>query len=48
MKVKRAVHSTSAAETLALNEVRETALYLSQILGEICYLEHIPKRKIMD
>ena len=47
-KVKRVVRSTLAAETLALNEGCETALYLSQILGEILHLEHIPITCITD
>ena len=47
-QVKRVVGSTLAAETLALNEGCETALYLSQISGEILYLEHIPITCITD
>ena len=47
-KVKRVVNSTIAVETLALNEGCETAMYLSQILGEILHLEHIPIIWITD
>ena len=47
-EVKRLVRSTLAAETLALNEGCETALYLSQILGGILHLEHIPITCITD
>ena len=41
-QVKRVVGSTLAAETLALNEGCETAMYLSQLLREILHLEHMP------
>ena len=47
-KDKRIVCSTLAAETLALNEGYETALYLSQILGEISHLKHIPITCLTD
>ena len=47
-KVKRVVRSTFVAETLALNEGCETALYLSQILGEVLHLEHMPITCITD
>ena len=47
-KIKRVVGSILAAETLALNEGCETALYLSQILGEILDLEHIPITCLTD
>ena len=47
-KVERVVRSTLAAETLALNEGCETALYLSQILEEILHLEYIPSTCLKD
>ena len=47
-KIKRVLRSTLAAETLALNEGCETALYLSQILAEILHLEHIPSTCLTD
>ena len=47
-KIKRVARSTLAAETLALNEGSKTALYLSQILGEILHLEHIPITCLTD
>ena len=47
-KIKRVVRPTLAAETLALNEGCETAIYISKILEEILVFERIPIIVITD
>ena len=47
-RVKRVVRSTLAAETLALNEGCETAIYISRILQEIIRINSIPIFAITD
>ena len=47
-KIRRVVKSTLAAETLALVDCAEAAVYIKEIFREICLIEHVPINCYVD
>ena len=47
-KIKRVVKSTLAAETLAFLDCAETAVYIRNIIQELCKCQHIPINCFVD